>query len=68
MYMVEIGGLEVTATLKKRGSKAQRTEPEFNMDAGLDWEGFHHLLSSEDETSVATWICDNYPDEVYVDD
>jgi len=65
MYLVEIGGIEVTVTLVLLGSVDFGLDPKFEVDAGTDWDGTPVDLSYEDRMTVIAWVMENYPDEVY---
>ena len=65
MYLVELGDIEVTATLRKPGKWDQGLEPVFDIDAGTDWDGTPVYLDMEDQRIVTEWIISNYSSEVY---
>ena len=65
MYLVELGDIEVTATLRKHGKRDQGLEPVFDIDAGTDWDGTPVYLDMEDQRIVSEWIISNYSSEVY---
>lgn len=65
MFVAEIGGLEVIVTLLAKGSRSKGTEPVFEVDAGMDWDGDLVPLCEEDRASVETWVRDTYEAEVY---
>jgi hypothetical protein len=65
MYVVEVGDIEVFVTLVTKGSRSRGTEPVFNLEVGLDWEGEVVPLCAEDRASVAAYVCGAYPHEVY---
>ena len=65
MYVVEIGGLEVIVTLLAKGSRKRGTQPRFDVEAGVDWDGCIVPLCDEDIASAEAWVCDTYHAEVY---
>jgi hypothetical protein len=65
MYVVEIGGLEVIVTLLAKGSRKRGTQPRFEVEAGVDWDGCIVPLCDEDRASAVAWVSDTYHDEVY---
>lgn len=65
MFVVEVGGLEVTVNLMHRGSLSKGTQPRFEVEAGVDWDGDEVPLCDEDRASAVAWVSDTYPDEVY---
>lgn len=65
MYVVDLGDLEVIAYLKTKGSLAHGIAPEFDIDAGTNWEGDPVYLTEEDVQDVTEWVCSVYAHEVY---
>lgn len=65
IYTVEIGHLEVIAYLVRKGNRKNGSRPKFNLDAGMDWDGYHHVLTEDEERKVIQWIEKNYASEVW---
>ena len=65
MFVVEVGGLEVTVNLMHRGSLSKGTQPRFEVEAGVDWDGDEVPLCAEDRLSAVHWVLSVYKEDCY---
>ena len=65
MFVVEVGGLEVTVNLMHRGSLSKGTQPRFEVEAGVDWDGDEVPLCAEDRLSAVQWVLSVYKGDCY---